>query len=245
MYRLPSELHSPVAWGRRPPGQELHPLQLLRLRNRGSAVDRKRLPEQIAGGRTAKLARLEAALFVAETALSPRRLAQDAALADPGEAHRLVEDLNAAFDRSGSTFRVERVATGYQLLTRPEFASWLDKVHHRQARLRLSASALETLAIVAYRQPLTRADVEAVRGVQCSDLLKQLMDRGLVRIVGEDDALGRPFLYGTTRTFLELFGLRALDDLPEAAALRPRPAPDAETGQAVEAGLDSPPSEAA
>jgi segregation and condensation protein B len=223
----------------------LHPLEVLRFRNRSAPVDRKPHPEDFAGGRTAKLARLEAALFVAETALSARRLAQDAALADPGEAHRLVEELNVAYDRSGCTFRVERVATGYQLLTRPEFAPWLDKVHHRQARLRLSTSAMETLAIVAYRQPLTRADVETVRGVQCSDLLKQLMDRGLVRIVGEDDALGRPFLYGTTRTFLELFGLRALDDLPQAAAFRPHPGTDAGMDQTVEAALDAPPSESA
>lgn len=82
---------------------------------------------------------------------------------------------------------------------------------------------METLTIVAYRQPITRADIEAIRGVQCSEILKLLMERGLVKIGGEDDSLGRPYLYITTRMFLELFGLRTLDDLPSAAELRLRP----------------------
>jgi segregation and condensation protein B len=86
--------------------------------------------------------------------------------------------------------------------------------------LRLSAPALETLAVVAYRQPILRAEVESVRGVSSGELLRQLMERDLVRIAGRSDELGRPFLYGTTRRFLELFGLRSLDELPRAAALR-------------------------
>ena len=89
---------------------------------------------------------------------------------------------------------------------------------HTQARL--SAPALETLAVVAYRQPVMRVEIEAIRGVQCDDILRQLMDRELVRIVGRADELGRPLLYGTTRRFLQIFGLRNLDDLPQAPALR-------------------------
>lgn len=174
--------------------------------------------------RTPRLARLEAALFVSDRPLSARRLAQFAALVDAADVLRAIDELNAAYDADGTPFRIEAVATGYQLLTRPEFAPWLEKVHERRARLRLSSASLETLAIIAYRQPLTRADIEAVRGVQCGELLKQLMERGLVRIVGEHDSLGRPYLYGTTRQFLELFGLHSLAELPQAPGL-PSPAP--------------------
>jgi segregation and condensation protein B len=184
--------------------------------------------------RSPRLSRLEAALFVTERPLSARRLAQHAVLADPGDVGELIDQLNAAYERAGAPFRVEHVATGYQLLTRPEFAPWLDKVHARHARLKLSPPALETLALVAYRQPVTRADIESVRGVQSGEMLKQLMERGLVRIAGEHDSLGRPYLYGTTRQFLELFGLHSLEDLPDADRLR---APAA-TSATVEAAGD-------
>lgn len=170
--------------------------------------------------RTSKMARLEAVLFVADEPLSIKRLVQLATLADADEAQQLIDRLNLAYDASGSTFRVERVATGLRLLTRREFVFWLDKLHQRQAALKLTPPMLETLAIVAYRQPLTRADIEAVRGVQSAEMLKQLMERELVRIAGEDDSLGRPFLYETTRKFLELYGLQSLDDLPMADRLR-------------------------
>jgi segregation and condensation protein B len=179
--------------------------------------------------RSNKMARLEAALLVAEHALSARKLLQHAKLADLTEVRTLVEQLNLAYDRSRTAFRIEQVATGYQMLTRPKFAPWLDKLHQRQARLKLSAPMMETLSIVAYRQPITRADVEAVRGVQTSEMLKQLMERGLIRIVGEDDSLGRPYLYGTTRLFLESFGLQSLSDMPLADKLRLRPAAASET----------------
>ena len=176
--------------------------------------------------RTAKMARVESVLLVSNGPQSARRLMKLATLADASEAKRLIDRLNLAYDRDGTAFRIERVASGYRLLTRPLFAFWLGKVHHRQAELKLSPPALETLAIVAYRQPLTRSEVESVRRVQCADMLKHLMDRNLVRIAGEDDSLGRPFLYETTRQFLELFGLKDLDDLPQADVLRkPRATP--------------------
>jgi segregation and condensation protein B len=166
------------------------------------------------------LARLEAALFVAEGALSARRLAQVATLVDAREVQPLVDQLNGAYDQTNSAFRIERVAAGYQMLTRSELSSWLDRIHHRQERLKLSVPAMETLAIISYRQPCTRADVEEVRGVQSAEIIKQLMERNLVRVIGEDDSLGRPYLYGTTRLFLETFGLTDLDSLPMAPALR-------------------------
>lgn len=170
--------------------------------------------------RTEKLARLEAALFVAEGPISGRRLAQFATLLDAAEVARLASELNASYDASGSAFRIERVASGYQLLTRPALSHWLQKLHQRQSELKLSPPQLETLTIIAYRQPVTRADVEAIRGVQCAEMLKQLMERGLVRIGGEDESLGRPYLYVTTRKFLELYGLRSVDELPMADRLR-------------------------
>jgi segregation and condensation protein B len=170
------------------------------------------------------MARLEAALFVADGALTARKLAQVATLADAREALGLIEHLNAAYDGEGSPFRIERVAGGWRMLTRPKLAGWLDRIHHRQAHLKLSPSVMETLAIIAYRQPCTRADVEAIRGVQSAEIIKQLLERNLIRVAGEDDSLGRPYLYGTTRLFLESFGLASLDELPESAELR-RPEP--------------------
>ena len=112
------------------------------------------------------------------------------------------------------------MAGGFQLLTRPPFGPWLRRLLHTPVETRLSAPALETLAVVAYRQPVLRADIEAIRGVQCGDILRQLMDRDLVRIISRADDLGRPLLYGTTKRFLQIFGLRHLDELPQAAALR-------------------------
>ena len=176
-----------------------------------------------AGVRTPKMARVEAVLFVAEGALSSRKLAQFALLADPTEARTITRQLNEVYERHGSSFRIEQVASGYQLLTRPPFAHWLGKLDQRQAELKLTAPAVETWAVVAYRQPIIRADVEAIRGVSCIEMLKQLMERGLVKIGGADDSLGRPHLYETTRTFLEVFGLKNLEDLPLSQRLRKLP----------------------
>jgi segregation and condensation protein B len=192
----------------------------------------------VACRRTAKMARLEAVLLVADVPLSPRRLAQLATLADATEARTLINRLNAAFEQAGTPFRIERVAAGYRLFTLPQFVYWLGKIHHREAELKLSPPSMETLTIIAYRQPITRADIEAIRGVQCSEMIKQLMERGLVRIGGEDESLGRPFLYETTRRFLEIFGLRELEELPSAAKLRRPGGPGGESAGAGNAPPD-------
>ena len=186
---------------------------------RANKVER---PDSIDGKieRDEQLARLEAALLVAPEALSTRRLAQVALLADTSQASELIERLNDIYDRDGTAFRAERVAAGYRLMARPEYSRWLRRLHHRESQLRLSPPALETLTIIAYRQPIKRVDVEAIRGVQSAEMIKQLMERGLVKIGGEEDSLGRPYLYITTRLFLETFGLRKLDDLPNASKLR-------------------------
>jgi segregation and condensation protein B len=167
------------------------------------------------------LALVEAALFVADEPLTARRLADIAGLADGTEARRLVRKLQALYDRDNTAFQVEELAGGFQLLTRPEYHPWLARLRRASNDLRLTAAARETLAIVAYRQPIMRADIEAVRGVQCGEVLRQLMEKGLVRIAGRHDSLGRPVLYGTTKKFLQVFGLKNLRDLPLVEQLRP------------------------
>lgn len=167
------------------------------------------------------LARLEAVLFLAKEPLASRKLAELADLADGTEARTLIRRLNRLYDAEGCAFRVYEVGGGYQMLTRPEFAPWLSRLHESPVEVRLSAPAMETLAVIAYRQPVLRAEIESIRGVQCGEILRQLMEQDLVRIVGRSEQLGRPFLYGTTRRFLQVFGLRRLDDLPPLDSLRP------------------------
>jgi segregation and condensation protein B len=169
--------------------------------------------------RDVRLAMVEAALVAADEPLTAKRLALAAGLSDAAEARRLAARLRAFLEADGTAFQVEEVAGGYQLLTRAEYHPWLARLRRSSPELRLTPAARETLAIVAYRQPIARADVEGVRGVQCGDVLGQLMEKGLVRIAGRDESLGRPMLYGTTRKFLQLYGLKSLRDLPRAEGL--------------------------
>jgi segregation and condensation protein B len=172
--------------------------------------------------RDERLARVEAVLFLAREPLSTRKIGQLAGLPDGTAARTAVRQLNRLYDAGGSPFRAEELAGGFQLLTRPMFGPWLRRLLQSPVETRLSSPAMETLCVVAYRQPVLRAEIEAIRGVQCGDILRQLMDRDLVRIVSRADDLGRPLLYGTTKRFLQLFGLRNLDCLPQAQALRRR-----------------------
>lgn len=174
----------------------------------------------VAAGRTERRGRLEAVLFLAREPLSLRKLAQSANLADATEARTLLGELRRTYDSRGCAFQVEQLAGGYQLRTRPKFAPWLRPLVPPSGQIRLSQPSLETLAVVAYRQPVLRADVEAIRGVACGEILRQLLDRDLLRIVGRSEELGRPLRYGTTKRFLGAFGLRSLDDLPLASQLR-------------------------
>lgn len=170
--------------------------------------------------RDAGLARLEAVLLIADEPLPARRLADAAGLADAAEARAAVERLRALYDADGTAFQVAEIAGGYQLLTRPAVAPWLARLKRTGHDLRLTPAALETLAVIAYRQPVMRADVEQVRGVACGEVVRQLMEKGLVRVAGRHDSLGRPQLHGTTKKFLQAFGLNTLKDLPEVEALR-------------------------
>jgi segregation and condensation protein B len=170
--------------------------------------------------RDAKLARLEAALVLADEPLTARRLAEVAALADAAESRRLIERLRTLYDADGTAFQIEELAGGYQLLTRPVFHPWLLRLRRSGHDLRLTPAALETLAVIAYKQPIMRAEVENVRGVQCGEVIRVLMEKGLVRIAGRHTSLGRPQLYGTTKKFLQAFGLNTLKDLPDVESLR-------------------------
>ena len=158
---------------------------------------------------------VEALLVSTDEPLPPARIAQILGMGDAADVREHVTALNDRYAQVGSAFRIELIAKGYQILTRPEFASWIKKLHKARDDSRLSGAALETLAIVAYKQPVLRADVEAVRGVAVGDMLIRLRDAGLIRIVGRAEEIGRPLLYGTTPKFLELFGLGSLKDLPK------------------------------
>ena len=170
--------------------------------------------EKPADEQTAKLARLEAVLFLSREPLSTRKLANAAKLADGTEARTLLTVLSRQYDERGSAMQIVEVAGGVQLFTRPAVADWIRRLHGENEEVRLSPPALETLAVVAYRQPVVRAEIEAIRGVQCGEILRVLMERDLLRIVGRSEELGRPFLYGTTKKFLQVFGLRRLEQLP-------------------------------
>jgi segregation and condensation protein B len=178
------------------------------------------------GGAVVRRSRLEAVLFLAREPLSLRKLAHLANLADGTEARTVLKNLRERYDERGCAFQVAQVAGGYQLLSRREFAQWLRRQSTADREIRLSPPSLETLAVVAYRQPVLRVEVEAIRGVACGEILRQLLDRDLLRIVGRSEELGRPLRYGTTKRFLEVFGLCNLDQLPWASQLRQASATD-------------------
>jgi len=166
---------------------------------------------------------VEAILLSVERPMTPGKIAEALGLGaeedGPGQIERAVDALNGAYEQTGRAFRIERVAGGYRVMTLPRFAPIIAGLRTARDAGRLSRPAVETLAIVAYRQPITRAELEAVRGVSCGEVLKTLLERRLVAIVGRAEEPGRPILYGTTRRFLEVFGLASLKDLPKAGEL--------------------------
>jgi segregation and condensation protein B len=165
------------------------------------------------------VALVEAILFTADSPLPATKIAQIARLGVK-DVRSAVGALNERYHEVGSAFRVEEIAGGLQMLTLGRYRDVLDRLHSSRADSRLTQAALETLAVVAYRQPVLRADVESIRGVACGEVLRGLMEKQLIRIAGRAQILGRPLLYGTTRRFLELFGLAGLEDLPKAEELR-------------------------
>jgi segregation and condensation protein B len=157
---------------------------------------------------------VEALLFASQTPLSAAELARADDGLDEEQVEHAIAALRRAYEREGRAFDIVEIAGGYQLLTRPEFGSLLERFDAVPHSARLSSPALETLAIIAYRQPIGRAEVEEIRGVGAGGVLKTLQERELIEVVGRGEGLGRPLLYGTTRRFLDHFGFRSLEDLP-------------------------------
>lgn len=137
-----------------------------------------------------------------------------------------IEGLNKDYEATGRAFRIEQVAGGYRVMTLARFASVLEAYHGRRERASLSKAAVETLAVIAYKQPMTRSTLESIRGVASGEILRSLMERRLVTIVGRAEELGRPILYGTSKQFLDAFGLASLRDLPSVEELTIRPSED-------------------
>jgi segregation and condensation protein B len=199
---------------------------------------------------------VEAILFASQKPVSAKELsnflkgAAEAAKEDPSIAcyskvkapqlQDAIEQLEKEFAETGRAFEIRESAAGWQLVTKADFAPWLRQLFPENRQARLSAPAMETLAIIAYRQPITRADIEAVRGVAVDGVMQTLLDRNLIRIAGRAEIAGRPLLYETTQFFMEHFGLKNLDDLPNATELRRIPLPKAEPPAAEESPATSP-----
>jgi segregation and condensation protein B len=167
---------------------------------------------------------IEAMIFASDEPLSVKTLKDvfDASEFDgqrleiePDEIKRVIDELNAGYSSEQRSFRIIEIAGGYQYATVPKFSSWVGKIFKEKARRRLSQSAMESLAIISYKQPVTKPDLEYIRGVNCDYVLKTLLERNLVAIIGRASTPGRPLLYGTTQDFLRHFGLNSLSDLPK------------------------------
>lgn len=157
---------------------------------------------------------VEAALFASQTPLTARELARADDALDVRRVREALAALREHYDTDGRAFQVYQLGDGFQILTRPEFVPYLERFESVPRPPTLSRAALETLAIIAYRQPIGRIEVEEIRGVASTSVLRTLQDWELIEVVGRGEGLGRPLLYGTTPRFLDHFALQALDDLP-------------------------------
>ncbi len=162
---------------------------------------------------------VEAVLFASDAPLAADEIARADEMLDEDQVEDALQFLRAEYDDAARAFEIVEVAEGYQILTRQEFAPYLERFDNVPRSTRLSGPAIETLAIIAYRQPLGRLEVEYIRGVGASGVIRTLQDRRLIDIVGRAEGLGRPLLYGTTKHFLEHFGFRSLEDLPRPEEL--------------------------
>jgi segregation and condensation protein B len=156
---------------------------------------------------------IESLLFVSEDPLTIANIKNVLDIEDPKEIRAALQDLTIDYERRNGAFLLHEVAGGYQIRTRPEYNQWIKRLIQPKAP-RLSKAALETLAIIAYKQPIIRSDVEHIRGVDCGGVIRILLERKLVRVLGRKEIPGRPLIYGTTKQFLEVFDLKNLRDLP-------------------------------
>ncbi|RMH31627.1 MAG: SMC-Scp complex subunit ScpB [Nitrospirae bacterium] len=178
------------------------------------------------GHRTELQGIVEAILFTASEPLSLERLSKLLEEFPKSDILSALKRLQDACDQEGRGLQLAEVAGGYRLVTRGEYATWVRRLKKEKQSTKLSRSALETLAIISYKQPITRHDIEKIRGVETSGVLRTLLDQKLVRIVGRQDVPGRPILYGTSKYFLQRFGLRDLRDLPPLRELQDLGPPD-------------------
>ncbi len=185
-----------------------------------------------------------ALLFASDEPLSSTRISSVLDDVAPAVVREALARLESRFGAEGSPMRLEQVAGGYQLCTNPTYSDFVARLYRGRRKQRLSKASMETLAIIAYRQPATRADIESIRGVACGGVITTLMERSLIRIVGKARILGAPFLYGTTQEFLEYLGLNALGDLPsleDLEALLEKEAASERTDDAAENGAPGEP----
>lgn len=167
---------------------------------------------------------VEALLFISRRPLSAREIRsilEEFPGIGEGTVRSMVEALKTEYAEGGKSFTIVELAGGYQIRTLPEYARWAARLFKGKRRERLSKPALETLAIIAYRQPITRAEIEVIRGVNVDGVMSTLLEKGLIRIRGRKEVVGRPYLYGTSNRFLENFGLKSLDGLPQRNELLP------------------------
>ena len=157
---------------------------------------------------------LEALLFASSEPLTQTRV-NLVFLDDPPQLNDLIPELQDKFSKENRPLEIQEIAGGYQIITRSEYETWVRRLLNKSGRLSLSQAALETLAIIAYKQPVNRFDIEAIRGVDCSGVLKTILERNLIKIKGRDEGPGRPLLYATTDIFLEYFGLNRIADMPK------------------------------
>jgi segregation and condensation protein B len=162
---------------------------------------------------------VEAVLFASVEPVPARKIALAAGFSEE-DVQAAVLSLNEAYEKQGRSFRINRIAEGFQFRTLPEFADYVRSLSRQIAASRISAAGLETLAIIAYRQPITRTEIEKIRGVNVSGVLKSLIEKKLITVTGRAQVLGRPLLYGTTREFLRYFGLADLSLLPKESELQ-------------------------
>jgi len=162
---------------------------------------------------------VEAVLFASDEPLTEARLANIIETSSK-QVRQHIKNLNEKYRANNNAFRIEKIAGGCQMLTLSPYNHWLKKLLRARSDNKLSPAALETLAIIAYKQPVIRADIEAIRGVAVGEVIRSLCYKGLVKIVGRAEVLGRPMLYGTTKKFLEVFGLNTLKDLPKVQELK-------------------------
>ena len=173
---------------------------------------------------------VETILFITDQPLSVPRIASIVGEKEAGRVAAAVSSVQKDYLERGSAVQVIEIAEGWQMATQPEFARFVRQLYSDKMTMRLSTAALETVSIIAYKQPLTRAEIEEIRGVEVIAALETLLEKGLVRVAGRKETVGRPLLYGTTPEFLRQFGLRSIEDLPPLDSFQTPPASQSASG---------------